>query len=486
MYRNSYRHRLITLALGTAMTSALLAGCASGGAQPARLAASDGDTARPDQSAKAQAKSLAKAEAAVLTAPNDAAARAMLGAAYLDAGRFASAATAFDDAMTLGDTNPRTALSLALALSAAGETNEAVALLREWQDEIAPADLGLALSLAGLPDRGIHVITNGIRAGDASAKARQNLAYSYALAGRWREARIMASQDLPQNQVGPRMEEWARTVAPAQTRQRIAALLDVPVYAVDEGQPAMLALGGGAASANAMAMRESAATVPSYPAAGELPPVADIGAVEPARPSAMASRAPVPQPLAPMPQPGPVAVAAAPVAAPVPAPLPAPQPRNFEQAFEQAAPQPASLARVTTDTARFAAAQAAAPAPTRSAARTVTQPAPARSSNVVADVEQAQGSHLVQLGSFSSEAGAKRAWGIYVKRYPQLANHEMVITEAVVRGKRYWRVSAGGYERNTAQSMCSTVKGKGQGCFAWAADRPMPGAVDSGYRMARR
>ena len=39
MYRNSYRHRLITLALGTAMTSALLAGCASGGAQPARLAA---------------------------------------------------------------------------------------------------------------------------------------------------------------------------------------------------------------------------------------------------------------------------------------------------------------------------------------------------------------------------------------------------------------------------------------------------------------
>ena len=136
-----------------------------------------------------------------------------------------------------------------------------------------------------------------------------------------------------------------------------------------------------------------------------------------------------------------------PPAAPVPAPLPAPQPRNFEQAFEQAAPQPASLARVTTDTARFAAAQAAAPALTRSAARAVTQPVPARSSNVMADVEQAQGSHLVQLGSFSSEAGAKRAWGIYVKRYPQLANHEMVITEAVVRGKRYWRVSAGGYER---------------------------------------
>jgi hypothetical protein len=97
--------------------------------------------------------------------------------------------------------------------------------------------------------------------------------------------------------------------------------------------------------------------------------------------------------------------------------------------------------------------------------------------------------HLVQLGSFSSEQGARRAWGIYASRHPDLTNHEMVITEAVVRGKRYWRVSAGGFNVASSRSMCANVNGSaaGEGCITWASNSPLPGAVDrGGVMLARR
>jgi hypothetical protein len=98
----------------------------------------------------------------------------------------------------------------------------------------------------------------------------------------------------------------------------------------------------------------------------------------------------------------------------------------------------------------------------------------------------ASGDHLVQLGSFSSEAGARRAWDIYAKRFPQLSQFDLVITKAVVRGKTYYRVSAGGLARADAGSFCSTAKRQGQGCIAWAANNPLRGAVTTGARFARR
>ena len=62
----------------------------------------------------------------------------------------------------------------------------------------------------------------------------------------------------------------------------------------------------------------------------------------------------------------------------------------------------------------------------------------------------------------------------------------MVITEAVVRGKNYWRVSAGGFARAESQAMCGSVRAGGNGCFAWAEGRPLPGAIATGIRMALR
>ena len=62
----------------------------------------------------------------------------------------------------------------------------------------------------------------------------------------------------------------------------------------------------------------------------------------------------------------------------------------------------------------------------------------------------------------------------------------MVITEALVKGKRYWRVSAAGYDRASSSAMCGRVKSRGEGCFAYAESRPLPGAIDTGVRMAMR
>ena len=73
-----------------------------------------------------------------------------------------------------------------------------------------------------------------------------------------------------------------------------------------------------------------------------------------------------------------------------------------------------------------------------------------------------------------------------MKRLGETGDYDMVITEARVRGKRYFRVSAGGFKNASARSMCSAVKAKGQGCITWAANAPLPGAVDRGVRMASR
>jgi Flp pilus assembly protein TadD len=437
--------RALGLALTTALAGTMLTGCATSAAPPASVSASKAEQAL--QGGKAS-KAIAHAEAAVLADPRNPAYRSMLASAYLDAGRFASAATSFDDAILLGDDSPRTALSLSLALMGQGKLAEAAALLNEWDGRIAVADQGLALALAGQPDRGIHVMSHAIRSGENNAKIRQNLAYAYALAGRWREARLMAAQDLQGDQLDSRIEEWSRLTQPEAWHHRIAALLQVPAAIADAGQPIELAL----------------SNTPSYDQLGE-----DAQAL------AAAQRAPL--------------MAPAPVAASAPASAEWPDARELPalQPNERAeAPLPELVSSPRSSFAQAPAAQAPArqhmaqPALQRP---TLEQPALER---VAQRTRAAHGTHLVQLGSFASEQGARGAWNHYTKKYPQLSGHEMVISEAVVGGKTYWRVSAAGFGRETASSMCGKVRSAGQGCLSYAAGKPLPGAVDSGIRMARR
>lgn len=467
MSRTANRTRLLTLAAGTALASISLAGCATKSAPRADFSASRAQIALKQGKVS---DAIANAEAAVLADPRNAAYRAMLGAVYLDAGRFVAARTSFDDAMKLGDTSARTALGFALSAIAVGDRHGALRLLADWQDDIPAADLGLALALAGEPAQGVHVLSNALRAGDNTPKMRQNLAYALALNGNWAAARLMAAEDVPADQLDARITEWARLAQPEANATRVAALLGTTI-ATDPGQPAQLALGNhpsldqlaAEAAASAAPVSDAApAFVPAAPyTGGELPAVAEASTV--------------PAPVTPARE-APALAAAAP---------PAGATEDFASAFASLPPAAATPGEMIAAAAQFMAQPVVQQTPPRIGAAGPAA-APRRTAARAIDGGVAHGSHLVQLGSFSSEAGARRAWGIYAKRFPQLSAFDMVITKAVVRGKTYYRVSAGGLRRAQASSMCSTVRAQGQGCYAWTAGRPMPGAVDTGVRMARR
>jgi hypothetical protein len=360
--------------------------------------------------------------------------------------------------MKLGDNSTLTALSLALALDGEGKFDQAVAVLSDWEKEIAPADLGLAYALSGRPDRGVEIMANAIRGGDNTPKMRQNLAFAYALAGRWKEARLMASQDVPANQVGDRMQEWAQMAQPQAWQVRIASMIGAPAGVRDAGQPVELAL------ANNPSVEQLATEASAYAAPKSELAANDAPAAAPQGPAVSAE---LPPEAAPQ-----VAVAN------YPAP-PTAEPSDFKSAFASYAPSGGSIAQVTQDALRFV----QQPVVQTAAVRQGAAPRAA----AAAASKQSVGSHLVQLGSFASEQGARRAWGIYTRRYPDLRDHQMVITQAVVRGKHYWRVSAGGYGLASSQAMCGRVKSSGgDGCFAYAQGRPLPGAIDTATRLALR
>ncbi len=475
---------------------------------------------KPDQIA-AQAQSALKkgkieqaitlAEAAVQGNPREPAYRALLGQVYLKAGRFDSAVTSLNDAMTLGDNSARTALGLALANVAAGNNREAQAILNDWRDAIPVSDLGLALALAGDTRRGVAVLNDALRGGQNTPKIRQNLAYAFALDGSWREARMMVRQDVPADQVDARISAWAAQASPEAHRQRVASLLGTPVRS-DPGLPVRLALSASSevqqAAAEQGAIKAAdpvAVEVPRVAAApvapSELPPI-DGAAI--AAPAELASLDPVVS----APAPAPAAVpsdqfdrafaSAAPVAAPVAVPVPARNVQFVSNPVVQAVPTRA--APVRTAVARPVPARVApvraVPARAVQASAVPVRAVPRRAAPAVAAAPAPRalpnGTHLVQLGSFSSQQGARRAWGIYAARSPALRGYKMTITQATVRGKVYYRVAAAGFDATGARGLCSSLKQRGGACFAYAAPRPsapalaMAKPVVRGPALARR
>ena len=196
------------------------------------------------------AAAIGPAERAVALAPRDVGYRLLLGQSYLRAGRFASARSAFGDALTLEPGNGKAALNLALAQIATGDWSAARATLADCAAAIPVADHGLALALAGDPDGGAAMLTELVRSPQTSAKARQNLALALALAGKWSMARVVAAADLSPAEIDSRMEQWAAFAQPARAADQVAGLLGVRP-AVDAGQPIALALNAPATPAAA-------------------------------------------------------------------------------------------------------------------------------------------------------------------------------------------------------------------------------------------
>ncbi|HKT84481.1 MAG TPA: SPOR domain-containing protein [Novosphingobium sp.] len=426
MQRLNNLTRTAGLALCSAAAVALVSGCAgptalagSGNAQAARsLSDADGDAG------------VARAEQRVARSPDSASARAELAQAYLAAGRFGSAATTFEDVAALGGDNARIGLGMALAYAGLGRDDEAFAVLGRWRGQLPASDFGLAVALAGQPAMGIAVLTDAVRGGDDNAKTRQNLAYAYALAGQWTQARLIASQDVPADQLDARLAEWAAKARPEASRERVAGLIGAPMRG-DPGQPAALALGGRddgvrlAAAETVAPARELPPVMFGQSTDNGFEPAAQALAPEPAAGEALAVVAEEPAPRA----------SAKFVATPV-----------IQQAVRNESTFQASFDRMATTRS----AQSAKPRP---AAQT----------------------HLVQLGSFTTREGAQRAWAIFVKRDPALKSHVMRISEADVNGRRYYRVSAEGFNRTSALSMCAAVKRRGEGCLAYSEQHPLLG-----------
>ena len=71
------------------------------------------------------------------------------------------------------------------------------------------------------------------------------------------------------------------------------------------------------------------------------------------------------------------------------------------------------------------------------------------------------------------------------------AKSDLIVIHNMGRGCRYCTLWADGfngvYDQLASRDMCSRVRSNGgAGCFTWAASRPLPGAIDSGLRLARR
>ena len=437
---NSSRIKRSVLPLGLAGAIAVAMAAGAGVSTGAVAKNTPDKTAAEAQKALAKGdaeKAISLAEAVVAANPREASYRALLGQAYLRAGRFASAVTTLNDAMKLGDNSTKTALSLSLAYVGAGRNSEAVGILNDWRDAIPASDLGLAYALAGESGRGAAILTDALRAGDKSPKLRQNLAYAFALDGRWREARLMAAQDVPADQLDARLSTWAAQARPEDSKLRVAGLLKVPMRA-DPGQPTALALGG-SSDQEQLAAETAASRSPAT--AGELPATGESAA-------ALAQYRPVDAPAAAPGETTPEAFASQFANSEVVQPLPAVSP----EAAPAASQRPVRVA--------------AAVVPSKPKA--VAHRPGLRPRHAKAWVAGKGSSHAVQLGSFASEQGARRAWGYYAKKNPELRNFKMAISQATVRGKRYWRVAAAGLDSRGAGGLCSAVKNRGGVCFAYA------------------
>ena len=381
------------------------------------------------------------AEAAVQLAPQNGDYRQLLGRAYVVAGRFASAETALSDALALGSSDARTIVSLALVQVAQGRADAARSLLAGHADTIPASDYGLAMAMAGDADGGIRILSQAIHDPSATARTRQNLAYAYALAGRWKDARLVVGMDLDPADANKRVTEWAQLAAPALAPQRVTALMGVTMDQADAGQPAMLAL------------------APVAPAG----PAADPVALAAAAPEAVVQ---------PAPEVAPVAFAdAAPETQPVPKPMVAAAPikrvgaRDFIVEDRNSASAKAKIV--------VAAQQAVA----RQTAPRVQKAA------FIKPVSNAS-NWVVQLGAYDSAAIAREKWMAMAGRNSALSAFPVLTSQAKVGGRLYHRLAVSGFaNRDDAMTACRMIRSQRGQCFV---RETAPGATPQRWAVSSR
>lgn len=382
-----------------------------------------------DKAAKALNKhdagdAVVAAEAAVALAPRVAAYRMLLGQGYLQAGRFASAGQAFGEVLQLDPTHGKAALNLALTQIAWGDWQTARDTLARHADSIPGSDRGLAMALAGDTAGAVQLLTALARSPETSVKVRQNLALSYALAGQWQAARVVAAADMSPADVDARLEQWAVFAQPRAASDQVAGLLGVqPVP--DGGQPTALAL-------NAVPARVA------------------VAAVEPA----VAAPAPVE-----------VASATPLVSMAVPAAV-----SRIRFGPRQEVVQPLTAVLI-----------AAADGPIK-----VATGSP-RVRKAVGSAPTG-GSWYVQLGAYENAGVAKDAWTRAQRRFAGFGERTPNGVAFRTAGASYYRLSVGGFSRAGADSACRQYRVAGGQCFvrAGAGDQVASWARGRGTQLAMR
>lgn len=288
---------------GTAVTGVVVHGAAFASVAPnAKKAAHAARAAQKAIAARKADAAVARAEEAVANDPQRGDYRALLGQAYLLAGRFTAAGQALRDSLALDPDNGRVALNLALASIGTGDWAGARTLLQTHAAQISATDRGLATALAGDPGAAVEILAPAIRTPEATARTRQNLALALALAGRWGEAKAVAAMDVAPDQLNARMLQWANFARPANAYDQVAALLGVRAVQ-DPGQPTALAL---AKQPALLAMTPEPQPEPVATPIAEVPPE-PVAAPEPmpvAKPAPLTRPAPVrvasPKPVKPV------------------------------------------------------------------------------------------------------------------------------------------------------------------------------------------
>lgn len=426
---------VVKLALSTAFVAVpAMTATAAGAGSTSKEFAKKASPEKAFQWAKKAEQAIAKgktdralqfAELSVEAEPQNRDYRALLARVYMAKGRFVSAERTLMDVMELGQVDPRTVISLALCRIAQGNTESAVSIIDANRSIIPVSDYGLTLALAGRSGDAVGILTDAVRADGASSRTRQNLALALALDGRWRDARVMASQDMAQDDVNERIAEWAQFAQPGAHTLRVAGLLKVRPDMSDMGQPVRLALN--AVAPAAMAMADMATIAPAFDSLSASAPTAELAAVEPSLVPESAGFAAVETEVK--------AVELQPVQSKFAAPL------------IRASVAPVKLA--------------------------------------LADVPASKpvsvgGSHLVQLGAFSSTASAQAAWNKYSAKFGALRGFKSASSTVTVNGKKLTRLAAMGFANaGSAGAVCNQIKSQGGACFV------VPNKGSQSVRMAQ-
>jgi D-alanyl-D-alanine carboxypeptidase len=437
------RKMLMNLAVSGFVLS-VATGCSGMGAMadaPSRaagkpaVAAKSADQARAAMEAGKVSKAVGFAEAAVAGSPRDASYRALLGQAYLNDGRFASATSALSEAMELGATDSNTIIALTLAQIAQGKSAEAISLLQAHRDTVPASDIGLALALAGDHEGAIYVLTDAARAPGASTRTRQNLALAFALSGRWAQAQILASQDLSPAKLEARMTEWSKLAETPNPQLRVASLIGTKAQQ-DAGMPVRLALS-------------------NY---GETQMAVVDGPVElaSADPAPVAAYAPPP----------PVLADASSTIRSIELPMPERNADGVVPVTELPQPNAASDV-IMADAAPYRAApRVAGEGRIRPAQQQALELATVLIPKAMAFNAKKPTGWAVQLGAYDSLGIAKEKWGGLKKRNRVLANFPASSHAATVKGRTFYRLTVNGLAtRADATNLCRELKAQGQTCF---------------------